>query len=394
MVPNTIVEHDKSGLEMVIDAMDKLVEERFIEGIRSKHRTLYEIAQTTEMVEMYQRRVNIEARALTRFSENFIRQFATDNNKCFDTAERLFRKIRSTIAGLKQIFHKMTPIDRNRLPEEVEVPSVFDKSPLGHGDYTADAFGLESFPQEVQDLYHALDTLFSTSATMLALCHLMIEEEERTRNDIVQLRQIYRTSCEELLGAVRAASVFVAPVQELPHNELEERRKRAGSEDSEKFLKEGYHTVDKGVMTQYLIIRTIREARNEGLTEKEAYFWRKDHDKALRVRRAIEQFDQLSDVEGQRGSLSSHVVVEFLKWCGVPESQEKMLYKEYFVPNYTPKGKYKPLAWTTVSDVRKQHRDVGGSDEELARSFEQRLSNILEQKDETDSKTIALGRTA
>ena len=55
-------------------------------------------------------------------------------------------------------------------------------------------YGLDSFPDEVKNLYKAIETLFSTSSIMLALCHEMIEKEEETRNDIVQLRQIYNES--------------------------------------------------------------------------------------------------------------------------------------------------------------------------------------------------------
>ena len=375
MIPKTIVEHDKSGLEKVLDAMDELLAEKFIEGIKNKHRTAYEIEQTTEMVKMYQHRVNIEAKALTRFSERFIRSFATDNNKCFNTAEILFKKIKSTIASLKKIFYKTTPVDYTQLPEGVESPSVFDKSPLGHGDYVPDMFGIESFPKNVQELFHAIDTLFSTSSVMLALCHEMIVKEEETRNDIVQLRQIYKESCEELLGVVRAASFFLVPTQELPENELEELRKKTGSDEDESFLKRGYHACDKGVMTQYLIIKTINQARNEGLTETEAYYWRKNHDKALKVRKVIENFDKVSDVKGQGTSLSSMVMVEFLKWCGVPESQETQLYSKYFVPKYSIKGKYKPLGWNTISGKRKELKEMGDTDEKLANDFLQRITD-------------------
>ena len=45
---STIVEHDDSGLLMVLDALDELREDRFIEGIRSKQRSHYEIMQMTE----------------------------------------------------------------------------------------------------------------------------------------------------------------------------------------------------------------------------------------------------------------------------------------------------------------------------------------------------------
>ena len=81
MIPKTIVEHDKSGLEMVLDAMDELLEEKFIEGIKSKHRNAYEIEQTTEMGGTYQHRANREAKATTRVSERHIRSSATEDTQ-------------------------------------------------------------------------------------------------------------------------------------------------------------------------------------------------------------------------------------------------------------------------------------------------------------------------
>lgn len=377
MIPKTIVEHDSSGIEMVLDAMDELLEDKFIEGIKNKHHDIYEIRQTTEQVKIYQHRMNIEANSLTRFSERFIRSFATNNNKCFSTAEVLFGKIRSTIASLKKVFHKTTARDYTQLPEGVDPPSVFDKSPLGHGEYTPDAFGLESFPKEVQELYQAIETLFATAASILALCHLMIEEEAKTRNDIVQLRQIYKESCDELLGAVKAATKFCTITEELPENELEERRQKIGSENDERFLKSGYHTVNTDVLTQYLVIKTIREARREGLTELEAFFWRNDREKALRVRKIVENFDLVSEVLGQSNSLSSVVMVEFLKYCGVPESLEKQLYTQYFFPKYQKNGTHNPLGWNTISGKRKELKEMGDTDEKLANDFRKRLSAIF-----------------
>ena len=211
---------------------------------------------------------------------------------------------------------------------------------------------------------------------MLALCHEMIVKEEETRNDIVQLRQIYKESCEELLGAVKAASAFMVSTQELPENELEELREKAGSDEDERFLKRGYHSCDKAVLTQYLIIKTIKQARNEGLSDIEAYYWRKNHAKALKVRKVVEHFDEVANVKGQADSLSSIVLVEFLKWCGVPESQETQLYAKYFVPKYSLKGKYKPLGWNTISGKRKELKEMGDTDEKLANDFQQRLSAI------------------
>ena len=377
MTLTTIVEHDTSGLEMVIKALDKLDEERFVEGIRCRHRNMYEVEQMTEMVEIYQRRVNVEARALAKFSENFIRQFATDNNTCFKTAEKLFTKLRSTIAGLKKVFSKMTQTERRQLPPGIDTPSVFDKSALSTKEFIPDLYGINSYPESVSKLYHVIETLFSTSSVMLALCHEMIEKEEETRKDVVLLKQIYKESCEELLGTVKAISEFVVTSEELPENELEELRKKSGSEDSDSFLQKGYHACNKEVLTKYLIIKTIKQARNEGLTDQEAFFWRKNIKKALLVRRVIENFDQIAEVKGNGGKLNPQVVVEFLKWCGVHESLEKKLYLEFFKPKYLAKGNHKPIGWSTLSELRKELKSYGNTDGKLARKFDARLLNIF-----------------
>lgn len=388
MIPKTIVEHDQSGIEMILNALENLLKERYIEGIRTKHRTIHEIEQMAEMVKIYQHRINVESNAITRFSETFIRQFATDNNKCFETTEVLFKKVKSTIASLKKVFHKTTEIDRRQLPEGVEAPSVFKKSALGDGEYSPDCFGFESFPEPVKDLYNALETLFASATAVLALCHQIIAIEEETRNDIVMLRQIYKDSCEELYGAVRAATSFFINTDNLPINELEERRKKAGSDDNEQFLKEAYHTVDKKVMTQYLILKEIREAQNKGLTPVEASFWKGDCEKAFMVRLVIEKFDLVERVVGQKGRLESTAIVEFLKWCGVPKNEEKRLYEKLFTPIYKKNGKYIVLGWTAIDTKRKLLKDCGDTEEKLASDFEKRIENIFSLENDEEGRMI------
>ena len=375
----TIVEKDSSGLEKVLEALEGLLEERFVEGIKSKHRTLYEVEQALEMVRIYQHKINIESKSLTRFSENFIRQYATNNNACFSTAEVLFKKIQSTIKCLKEIFRKTTPRDNRQLPQGVEPPSVFDKSTLTNGEYTPDMYGLDSFPQPVRDLYHAIDTIFASSASVLALCHLMIEQEAEIRGDIVQIRQIYDESCDELLDAVRGFSKFMILEEQLPQNELEERRQKAGIKNFDQFLMDNYHKVDKDVFTQFLVIKTIREAKAQGLTEIEAELWRKNPEKGLLVRKVVENFDLIHGIEGEKDKLDSEAMVMFLKWCEVSESMEIRVYKEYFVPKYSSVGKLKILGWNTISGKRKQMKEQGFSDEVLISNFQRLIDKYILQ---------------
>ena len=378
MTPSTIVDKDESGLEMVLDALDKLNEERFIEGIRYRLRDAYEIGQVTEHLMSFQCRLNMEYRALTRFSENFIRLFATPNNKCFDTAQTLFNRIRSTLARVKDVFKEMTAIDRTQLPAGMEAPSVFEKSALASDSTQLELFGLDSFPQEARDLYSVIDTLFTTASMALTLCHQMIEKEKEVRNDPVLAKQSYDATFNEILGSVKGLTKYIRPSQEWEETEMD--KSWQNTKEEGKFCQKWYHVPDDKQLTLFVIRRDFEQAQNEGLTKEERFFWKGNTEKALRVRHVIEHFEEVEGVEGQKGKLSSKVIVEFLKWCGVVKSQEMQLYKEYFVPTYLashPKKHLKPIGWSTIDGERKKWKDNNRSDESMAAMFESRLIAIF-----------------
>ena len=147
---STIVEKDDKTLLEIIDMLEQFEKDKFIAGLQMRHYSLFQIEQTLDMVRSYQARMNMEARALSKFSENFIQQFATDNNKCFKEAQRYFNRIRSTLFALKKVFQMTCRKSMTQLPEGTEDPSVFDRSPLGRGAYTVDMYGLASYNDVVQ----------------------------------------------------------------------------------------------------------------------------------------------------------------------------------------------------------------------------------------------------
>lgn len=369
----TIVEKDDQTLVEIIAALEQFEEDRFIAGIQSRHYTKYDIEQAFDMVLSYQSRVNVEARSLVRFSETFIQQFATDNNKCFESAQRYFNRIRSTLCALKKVFQKMTPRSMVQLPEGTEQPTVFERSPLSYGACVIDLWGLASYDECVQQLYHRLETLLTSATTILGLCHQMIESEELTRQDTQQLKNIYHESCEQLMGSVREFAGFLGTVQQLPETELNRRRHEARSIDD--FLKKEYHNVDKKEFKQFVFLEAMRQGKSEGLTEEETYLFHDDLERVRQVRWAIEHFDEM-DVEGQMGKIDSTLIVYFLKWCDVGQSKEKRLYK-YFCDMY--KGQYGLLVWSAVSKERKELRDGGITDRGAAVAFQRMLNDLPEQ---------------
>ena len=369
---STIVEKDDKTLLEIIDMLEQFEKERFIAGLQMRHYSTFQIEQTLDMVRSYQSRLNMEARALSNFSESFIRQFATDNNKCFKEAQRYFNRIRSTLCALKKVFQMTCQKSMAQLPEGKEHPSVFERSPLGKGAYMVDMYGLASYDDAVQQLYHEMETLLTTATATLALCHQMIENEKMIREDAELLKSIYHNSCQQLMGSVREYAGMMEAPDQLPETDLNKRRRKARSMDD--FLRAEYHNVPKQEFKKYVWLEAVRQGRNDGLTEEETFLWPNNHEKVQAVRWAIENFDMM-DVEGQLGKLNSVSMVYFLKWCGVEKAKEKRLY-QYFCDTY--KGKFHPLVWSSISKERKEQHERGITDRGAAATFQRMLEVVSE----------------
>lgn len=366
---STIVEQDDKTLLEIISALEHFEQSRFIAGIQARKYTPFQILQTLDMVRVYQLRMNMEARSLTKFSETFIQQFATDNNKCFVSAERYFNRIRSTLCALKKVFHKTCQRSMVQLPDGKQ-PSVFERSPLAKGAYVVDMFGLESYDEVVQQLYVELDTLLTSATNILGLCHQMIENEAMIREDVEQLKLIYHESCQSLLSSVKEYADFMGASEHLPETDLNKRKAKAGS--MKEFLQKEYHNVAKKEFKKFVWLEAVRQGRSGGLTEEETYLWVDDYRKVHMVRWAIEHFDELN-VEGQQGKIDSTLIVYFLKWCGVETKKERRLYT-YFCDNY--KGRLQPLVWSAVSKERKEQRESGITDRGSALTFQRMLDAL------------------
>ena len=369
---STIVEKDDKTFLEIIEMLEQFEKERFIAGLQIRHYSTFQIEQTLDMVRSYQSRLNMEARALSNFSESFIQQFATDNNKCFMEAQRYFNRIRSTLCALKKVFQMTCQKSMAQLPEGKEHPSVFERSPLGKGAYMVDMYGLASYDDAVQQLYHEMETLLTTATATLALCHQMIENEKMIREDTELLKSIYHNSCQQLMGSVREYAGMMEAPEQLPETDLNKRRRKASSMDD--FLRAEYHNVPKQEFKKYVWLEAVRQGRNDGLTEEETFLWPNNHDKVQAVRWAIENFDMM-DVEGQMGKLNSVSMVYFLKWCGVEKGKEKRLY-QYFCDMY--KGKFHPLVWSSISKERKEQHERGITDRGAAATFQRMLEVVSE----------------
>ena len=369
----TIVEKNESSLLQIIQAVESFNAGGFLESLRRRNLSTYEIDQMVDEVRMHQIKMNREVKALVRFSETFLVSYATENNRCYETAEQLFNRIRSTISGARKVLRKTCPRRMRRQPEGKEQPLFYLRSMLTVGSHTGDLFGIESFECSVQQLFHEMTTFFATVLSTLALCHRMIVSEREIRQDADRCLDIYNDTCAKLMDEVNQMSRWLGDVKDLSENTLLKRKHQARSEKA--FARENYHQYTPAELKQMLMIEVLRRGQNDGLTEEEALLWPNDHEQALKVRRVIPLIDQLG-AEGLKGKMDSGLIIEFLKWCKVDSKLEKRLY-QYFCRAYKEQGgRLQVLGWSSISQVRKDRRDREISDEEQAASFERLLSRI------------------
>ena len=369
----TIVDKNESSLLQIIQAAERFNAGGFLESLRKRNLSTYEIDQLTDEVKEYQLKMNREVKALVKFSENFLDNYATENNHCYETAEQLFNHIRSTISAARKVLRKTCPRRMHRQPEGKERPLFYLRSTLTIGTHAGDLFGVESFELSVQTLFHHMTTFFATVINTLALCHRMIVSEREIRGDASRCMAIYNDTCAKLMDEVTQMSRWLGEMKQLPESALLKRKRQARSEKA--FARENYHQYTPAELKQMLVIEMVKKGQSDGLTDEEALLWPNDHERALKVRRVIPLIDQLG-AEGLKGKMDSGLIIEFLKWCKVDSKLEKRLY-QYFCRAYKEQGgRLQVLGWSSISQVRKDRRDREISDEEQAASFERLLSRI------------------
>ena len=369
---STIVDKDERGLIKIIEAAQKFEEDRFLEGIRQRCYTAEDIQVAIDRIREYQAKLNTEARALVYFSQTFLQQYATNNNSCFETAHLLFNRIRSTLKASRAVFRKTCPIRRRLQPTMNEKPSIYLRSVLANGDCNRDLFGILSYEDSVQTLYSEMQAFFTTIITTLGLCRYMMKMEQAIREDGDRCEQIYKDCEKKALNGIREVTKLLTSVKVLPESELSARKANARS--IKDFYRENYHKWDSEDFKMSVAIDVLRKGRSEGLTDEETKLWPNTPQQALRVRKVIGRIDTMRDIEGSNGKLKSAFLVELIKWARLESQDKEKAFYDYLCKQYKLQGgRYDMLSWNAVSTERKNRRDMGISDEEQIRSFEERF---------------------
>ena len=366
MLYNTIVQRDETGLKQIYDAAQELEELNVLEAILSCKFDMKKVEQTLNLVRMYQARLNIESMELVTFSENFIEEYATDNNKCFHIALKLVRKIGTTITGSMKIFRKYCPVVRKRLEGSDNIVPVLDYSRLTFRQYHSQFFGIEPYRELVKTLLHEQATFFYHLIAVLKVCKDMIRKEQEIRGDYVKLKKIFDDSCDRVLKSINDVKSTFGSVKFVSQEELEERRKNA--RPLREWLAKDYHEHDKKWLRREAYIYRYVEGSKHGLNEDASQYFTNNPEHGVMVCKVIEKLDSLSlglskkktKVAGYDRQYDSLDMVFLLKWAQVSyvdeeghvinEEKEKRFYEDYVLKYY--KGNIKLPTWQAVCRQR------------------------------------------
>lgn len=354
----TIVDKSEETLNMIIEKAEEFDQERVLNGLDMRHYSVDDVVMLTDHVREYHAKLRKEIVALVRFSQNFNKEYATDNNKCFDTASRLFNRLRSSIAGTKQLYRKFCPILRRRgfLKDGSEGrPSVFTHSMLNVGQRLL--FGTEGYDGSVNELCEAMEQFFADLVVGLKLCRDVMQQEREIRGDYTRVLGIYEQCCQRVVNESRGLMQTLEQCRDLTADEMTSKKSCAPS--LQQFVSDRFHTLDKSQFQMHAVMDVICKGRRKGLTELESMLWNNNLEFVQQVRTAIARFDELQPA-GQMNrathvcKLSARYVAMLMQWCGITGTgKEKQFVEEYF--NHTYQGRYQTLSSSSVNAAKNKY---------------------------------------
>ena len=391
MLYSTIVQRDETGFNQMYEAALEFEEMNVLEAVIACKFNEKKVEQTLNIVRMYQARLNNESMDLVEFSNNFIEQYATDHNECFRIAEKLVKRIGTTITGSMKIFRKFCPVVRRKLDSVGNVVPTLDYSRLTFRQFSGQLFGAEGYIELVKTLLHEMATFFYHLLSVMALCKEMIHKEEEVRGDYNRLKEIFEKSCDELLHNVRKVNEAFGEVQLISKKELEDHQKNA--RPMKEWLATDYHSHNKQWLMREGYIRRLVSGRQFGLDETASNLWAKNPEWGRHICRLIPILDTLeipyrnskkAKEQRKKGTFEAREMAYFLKYSAVShlsedgqtvidEANEKQFYL-YLQKQYC--GDYCFPTWQAVCAERKFCADEGITMKAMANCFAEHVPQL------------------
>lgn len=311
--------------------------QRLMYALQMNHIDIEEIDRLSIYIVDARERLEKELKRVKQFEKTFNQEFATDHNGYYNAVAELLRKMRSHMSVLKMVLSKTCPRKHpnKNVCHKYNIPSksIYDKSMLAFTDYQEDAFGLPSYPDEVNGLHTELLKLFNAENECFTICHNIIEEEEEIRKDphwAKCLLDKYRNKAYKRLRSsiMLVSKEAIETLKTITPSYLS--YQQASSEEN--FAANDFHEHNVIDMDHFCLIE-LMEKDNE-FTDEEYALFGKAPETIRKVKKAIACFDDCLPDDFTKKKLGEYQYM-FCKWA-MPNNIKGM--NEYLMKHYT--GKY------------------------------------------------------
>lgn len=320
--------------------------QRLMYALQMNHIDIEEIDRLSIYIVDARERLEKELKRVKQFEKTFNQEFATDHNGYYNAVAELLRKMRSHMSVLKMVLSKTCPRKHpnKNVCHKYNIPSksIYDKSMLAITDYQEDAFGLSSYPDEVNGLHTELLKLFNAEKECFAICHSIIMEEEAIKKDPKRAKYLldkYRMKTYQHFKNIvmLITDEYIEELKTITPAYISYQK----SSSEENFAANDFHEHNNADMEHFCLIELME--KDKDFTNEDYALFGKAPETIKKVKKAIAFFDDCLPDDFTKKKLGEYQYM-FCIWA-MPDNIKGM--NNYLIKHYS--GKYKLTKYGGVS---------------------------------------------
>ena len=291
---NTIVGHNSQTFDMVCELFEQYDKNKILYALYNKELNEDDIKMMLDDVKAARNKIHKEYLSISRFSTKFPWEFATANNKCFDTVKSLLNKIRSTSKASRILYNKFRPkLHKKAYDKDGKQIQKKTNYLLKGTPYEKDCFTNEH-PPIVEELCCEIESLYVDILAINVICRETLNNERSIKMDKEKCMEVYNKSVDRIKKSLdwNNGSITI----ELKSTSVEEIAKiREHAQNLKDFAFQEYHKINDKEFKQYIIKITIIKGVDNGLLGLENILWAKNSEKGKQVRFLISHLEEIVD---------------------------------------------------------------------------------------------------
>ncbi len=347
------------GIDKILISASKFNIDRFLYALTYKNWDEEKIEFMGNEVAIYRKKLEIEYNRLVDFSKVFNKEFATMNNKCYNSALIMLNKLRSGISETKRIFMKFCPrACRERIIQTVSnyPASAYDYAYISANSYQLPLFKFEEYPACVSGLYNEMEKFFFVLIRCIQLCKQVLNEEKIIRSDNRYCIYLFEEFKKKVFFEVVDIIMMIPPNSEYlseERNPAIASRNKYANDDA--WAPVGFHNYSRSEVKHLIIKQMLENEDGNDLTKMERLLFGDDEQKVHKYRHIIKHFDELIPESYNRKHLPARYIQMFFHYVGIPFKMENYAV-QYFNELYLSSSTHKffTVSYQAVNGYKKK----------------------------------------